>query len=145
MRSSVNYAAQSASKLFCHAYAPHGTRETNIEFVEHAVDIRDMRPSPDILRLDVEGACIVNHRSALDSFYDADDLHRSAYPETAELVRSVTGASEVVVFDHNLRRGGATAGRMRDSPLALCDASSVDSRDLHETDLLYPDRTGQIY
>jgi hypothetical protein len=34
---------------------------------------------------------------------------------------------------------------LRDCPLALCDASSIAARDLHETDLLYPDRTGQIY
>jgi len=34
---------------------------------------------------------------------------------------------------------------LRDSPLALCDASSVEARDLRETDLLYPDRTGHIY
>jgi hypothetical protein len=160
VRSAVSYAAQNTGKLF------HGAR-------------------------------MLNHKSAMGSFYDGDDLHRRAYPEAGELVRSVTGASEVIVFDHNLRRGGSQpasgavsgikrpvfhihtdfsaqsapvraaavlgrpleAGRrfaainvwrplaepLRDCPLALCDASSVDVRDLHEADLLYPDRTGQIY
>ena len=197
VRSALNYAAQSRGKLFYYAYAPHGTRETNIEFIGHPVDIEDVRQSPAMLHIDVEGAQLVKHRSAVRSFYDSDELHRRAYPETAELVRSVTGATEVIVFDHNLRRGGnqpaaGVAGEikrpvfhihtdfsarsapvraaaalerplmpgqrfaainvwrplaepLRDCPLALCDASSVDERDLHETDLLYPDRTGQIY
>jgi hypothetical protein len=34
---------------------------------------------------------------------------------------------------------------LRDCPLAICDASSVEKQDLLATDLLYPDRTGQIY
>jgi hypothetical protein len=34
---------------------------------------------------------------------------------------------------------------LRDCPLAICDASSVDERDLLAIDLLYPHRTGEIY
>jgi hypothetical protein len=37
------------------------------------------------------------------------------------------------------------AGPLRDSPLAVCDASSVASRDLVPVELRYPDRIGQIY
>src|SRR5579862_1808808 len=36
-------------------------------------------------------------------------------------------------------------GPVRDSPLALCDASSVPPGDLVPVELRYPDRTGQIY
>jgi hypothetical protein len=198
VRSSLYYAAADAQPLYHYAYAPHGgARETNIEFVEHQVGIRDVRQLPQAPRLDVEGASLLNHRTSIRSFYDADELRRVGYPETAELVKSMTGAAEVVVFDHNLRRGGdqkassgaadvkrpvfhihtdfsagsaparaaAVLGKplalgrrlaainvwrplaepLRDCPLALCDASSVEARDLRETDLLYPDRTGQIY
>ena len=34
---------------------------------------------------------------------------------------------------------------METAPLALADAQSVASRDLIATDLVYPDRTGEIY
>lgn len=34
---------------------------------------------------------------------------------------------------------------LQDSPLAICDASSVGPPDLLSADLLYPDRTGEIY
>jgi hypothetical protein len=197
VRASVYYAAASNRPLFAYAYAPHGAEETNIQFVEHVVAIRDVRQSHRPLRLEVEGASLLPHRSAVHSFYDEDELRRVGYPETADLVRSVTGAAEVVVFDHNIRgrggppkalaasdvkppvfhihtdfsdksaraRAGAVLGRapvldqrmaainvwrpiaapLRDCPLAICDASSVDERDLLAADLLYPNRTGQIY
>jgi hypothetical protein len=197
VRGSVYYAAPGNRPLFAYAYAPHGTEETNIEFVEHVVEIRDVRQSRRPLRLEVEGASVLQHRSAVHSFYDEDELRRVGYPETANLVRSVTGAADVIVFDHNIRgrggrqkalaagavklpvfhahtdfsgesalaRAGAVLGRapvpgrrmaainvwrpiaepLRDCPLAICDAASVDERDLLAADLLYPDRTGQIY
>lgn len=197
LRSSVYYAAGGNQQLFAYAYAPHGTEETNIEFAEHVVEIRDVRHAPHALRLEVEGASVLSHRSAVSSFYDEDELRRVGYSEAAELVRSATGAAEVVVFDHNIRgrkgpakalaatdvknpvfhihtdfsdtsalsRAAAVLGRpllpgqrmaainvwrpiaepLRDSPLAICDASSVEMRDLLAADLIYPNRTGQIY
>jgi hypothetical protein len=36
-------------------------------------------------------------------------------------------------------------GPIQDAPLAVADAESVDSDDLVATDLVYPDRTGEIY
>lgn len=198
VQGSVYYAARSDHRrLFHYAYAPHGTEETNLEFVEHVVEIADVRRSLQPLRLEVEGASMLRHVSDVRRFYDEEELRRVGYPETAELVRSVTGATEVVVFDHNIRGradrakaptagdvrqpvfhihtdftdkstevraaavlGTATgggqrmaainvwrpiAGPLRDCPLAICDASSVEEWDLLATDLVYPDRTGQIY
>jgi hypothetical protein len=198
VQGSVYYAARSDHRrLFHYAYAPHGTVETNIEFVEHVVEIADVRRSLQPLRLEVEGASVLRHRSEVRRFYDEEELRRVGYPETAELVRSATGAADVVVFDHNIRGradrtkaltagnvippvfhihtdftdksaevraaavlGTATvsgqrmaainvwrpiSGPLRDCPLAICDASSVEEWDLLATDLLYPDRTGQIY
>lgn len=197
VRASVYYAERGGDRrLFHYAYAPHGTEETNVEFVEHAVEIADVRRLSRPLRLEAEGASVLRHHSGMRRFYDAEELHRVGYPETAELVRYATGASDVVVFDHNIRgrAGGAkpiagavrppvfhihtdftdksaqaraaailgaarVANRrvaalnvwrpitepLRDCPLAVCDASSVEEADLLATDLLYPDRTGQIY
>jgi uncharacterized ParB-like nuclease family protein len=198
LQGSVYYAVAGDRKLFHYADTPpQGTEETNTEFVEHVVEIRDVRQSSKPLRLEVEGAAIVNHRSAVRSFYDPSELRRVGYPETAALVRAVTGAADVLVFDHNIRRGGDLAdaqarswvkrpvfhihtdftGRsaqvraaavcgttqitgqriaainvwrpiaapVRDCPLTICDASSVEQRDLLPADLLYQDRTGEIY
>jgi hypothetical protein len=198
VQGSVYYAVAGNRQLFHYADAPpHGADETNVEFVAHAVEIRDVRQSPQLLRVDVEGATVLSHRSDLRNFYDPDELRRIGYPEAAELVRAVTGASDVVVFDHNIRHGGdqaksqlargvkrpvfhvhtdftgksapvraaavrgtrqitgrriaavnvwrPIAGPLRDCPLAICDASSVEQRDLLAAELIYPDRTGEIY
>jgi hypothetical protein len=198
VQGSVYYATRAGDRrLFHYANAPHGTEETNVDFVEHLVEISDVRWLSRSLRLEVEGASILSHRSEVQNFYDGEELRRVGYPETAELVRSATGAAEVVVFDHNIRgrmnrakapaandirppvfhihtdftaksaqaRAAAILGKtpvcgrrmaainvwrplaepLRDCPLAVCDASSVEERDLLATDLLYPDRTGQIY
>lgn len=37
------------------------------------------------------------------------------------------------------------AGKIHDTPLAICDARTVSINDLAATDLLYPGRTGEIY
>jgi hypothetical protein len=194
---SVYYAHRPGhDRLFHYAYAPHGSRETNVEFIEHVVKIADVRRLSQPLRLEAEGASLVRHQSGVRRFGDERELRRVGYPETAELLRSVTGAAEVIVFDHNIRGrteparasiagdikppvfhihtdftdesararaaamtavAGTSNRRMaainvwrpivaplRDCPLAVCDASSVDRHDLLATDLLYPDRTGQI-
>jgi hypothetical protein len=195
VQGSVYYAARGDGRRFHYAYAPHGTAETNVEFVEHAVEIQDVRRLSRPRRLEVEGASLLHHRSDVRRFYDAEELRRVGYPEAAALVRRATGASDAVVFDHNIRGrvggaktpiadavrppvfhihtdfteksakarlaallGAAPARRiaavniwrpiaepLRDCPLAICDASSLDPKDLLATDLLYPDRTGQIY
>jgi hypothetical protein len=36
-------------------------------------------------------------------------------------------------------------GPVRDTPLAVCDARTIDERDLVATDMRYPDRTGETY
>jgi len=38
-------------------------------------------------------------------FFDADELKRVYYPEVEALVKKVSGAARVVVFDHTLRSG----------------------------------------
>lgn len=57
--------------------------------------------------LDREGFALVRHETALADFADADAIERLYYPEMQALLRQETGAAEVVVFDHNLRRDGS--------------------------------------
>jgi hypothetical protein len=129
-------------------------------------------------------------------FMDDEEVTSVYYAEMERLVRRATGASEVLVFDHNIRidDGTGTAGsripvrivhndytegsgprrleallgreraaaRLRKrfavvnvwrsiegvvetAPLGLIDAASVRRSDLVATDLVYPDRVGEIY
>jgi hypothetical protein len=135
--------------------------------------------------------------TAVKDFYDSDEVEAVYYPEVERLIRQVTGAERVVVFDHIVRNPvfaetgekGARApaklvhndytfksaprrvrdllpeeadrllknrfaeinvwrairGPIESSPLALCDARSLDAEDVIPMDLVYRDRVGEIY
>lgn len=102
----VYYATAGNQPLFIYAHAPPtGEPETNVEFVERTVAIRDARRSGREPRLDIEGAALLGHKSAVRDFYDEDELHQLGYAEAADILQMLTGARQIVVFDHNLRRG----------------------------------------
>jgi hypothetical protein len=77
---------------------------TNIETRTQPVRIENARAIADDVALDVEGFQLVRHRTAVRDFWDEAQTLALGHPETADLVKAVTGAKRVVVFDHTLRR-----------------------------------------
>jgi hypothetical protein len=77
---------------------------TNITPVAHAVRLENARLIGEPLDVDVQGFQIVAHKSAVRDFWDEAQTMALGHPEVAELVKAVTGASRVVVYDHTLRR-----------------------------------------
>ena len=67
--------------------------------------IRDARPLVHELSLDENGFVLVQHQTTVADFFDAEQLKTVYYPEVEHLVREVSGAARVVVFDHTLRTG----------------------------------------
>src|SRR5262249_12941573 len=67
--------------------------------------IRDGRPLVAEFDLEATGFEFVEHRTRVRDFFDADELKRVYYPEVEALIKQVSGASRVVVFDHTLRSG----------------------------------------
>lgn len=158
-----------------------------------------MRPELSTFSLDREGFAVTRHRSAVQDFWDEDEIRRVYYREAERIVAKATGAERVFVFDHTLRRRVRDAddrapgvprqpatrvhvdhtaksgpqrvrdlledeaelllrgrvqivnvwrpivGPLWDSPLAVCDARTVDAVDLVPSDLIYPDRVGETY
>src|SRR5712671_366742 len=80
-------------------------RRQSSETEERAVTIRDGRPLKDEFDLEVTGFEFVEHRTRVRDFFDAEELKRVYYPEVEALVKKVSGAARVVVFDHTLRSG----------------------------------------
>ncbi len=72
---------------------------------QHDVQIEDARRRAGELSLDRNGFVLVQHATAVADFFDPDQLASVYYREVAELVKRVSGASRVVVFDHTLRSG----------------------------------------
>jgi hypothetical protein len=162
------------------------------------IAIADGRPVVDQLSLEAEGFELRPHDTGVSNFYDDEQVRTVYYPEMEQLVKTATGASRVVVFDHTMRledaahrdalavRGPVHAvhndytersgpRRVHDlldaedaanflehrfaivnvwrsigapietTPLALANAQSIAPESLLATDLVRPDRTGEIY
>jgi hypothetical protein len=152
----------------------------------------------DVVSLDANGFALVQHRSAVQDFFDDEEVRRVYYPEVERLLKQATGADRVHIFDHTVRRRVPDAeaqpdaprqpvrrvhidhtarsgpqrvrdllpdeaeellrgrvqvvnvwrpirGPLQDSPLAVCDATSISTNDLVPSDLVYPHRVGETY
>ena len=92
-------------KAYVYTYPrPDGGPQSNITYHSAPARIENARPFAGSLSLDVEGVAVVSAPSDVADFWDEAQTLALGHPETADLVRKVTGASRVVVFDHTLRR-----------------------------------------
>ena len=69
------------------------------------MEIRDGRPARKEFSLDENGFVLVDQKSAVKDFFDPRQLESVYYPEVERLVKELSGAKRVVVFDHTLRSG----------------------------------------
>ena len=78
-----------------------GAMDTNIKQGEREVVIENLRGKEDTVSLDVTGFQFVHHPVRHKSFTNNEDIVREYYPENAELLKKLTGASRVEIFDHS--------------------------------------------
>lgn len=67
------------------------------------VPICDARSIAGSLQLDVQGFELHARPSAFSDYYDPAAVQARYYPEVRDVMRSLTGALDVIVFDHNVR------------------------------------------
>jgi len=65
--------------------------------------IRDFRSAADRLDLDKCGFEFHSHETSFSDFYDEALVKARYYPEVSRVLKALTGAKEVIVFDHNVR------------------------------------------
>ena len=107
---SLTFTEKTGEKPYVYTYArSDGGPQTNAVYAPHAVRIENARPFAADLSLDREGIAVIRQPSAVDDFWDEAQTLGLGHPETADLVRQVTGAARVVVFDHTLRRSDVAA------------------------------------
>jgi hypothetical protein len=70
-----------------------------------AVAICNARISREVFSLDRNGFELADQATAMKNFFDADELATVYYPELEDLVKRVSGAYRVHVFDYTLRSG----------------------------------------
>ncbi|KAF5342824.1 hypothetical protein D9758_013380 [Tetrapyrgos nigripes] len=76
----------------------------NYEEKTHVVQIENLRGNESSVSLDTAGFQFYNEPAKHKSFKNDEEIKREYYPESIELIKKLTGASRVVLFDHTTRR-----------------------------------------
>jgi len=75
----------------------------------HDMTIRNGRPLRDIFNLDTHGFAFTDHPTAVRDFTSEEERKTVYDREVADLIKTHSGASEVLVFDHTIRIGDEQA------------------------------------
>jgi hypothetical protein len=104
VRARLNYLAEATPKPVNYAYdPPAGVPRRSGKYVEEDVPVRNGREVLNKLSLDTNGFVLTEHETAVKDFYDSDEVKSVYYPEVERLLKRVTGAERVVVFDQIVR------------------------------------------
>jgi hypothetical protein len=104
VRAPLTFLQPGAAKPYNYQYdPPSGVERRGGEYVERVVEIADGRPLRGAFALDVQGFELLHSPTLANDLYDAGELEKVYRPEIENLVKSVTGADKVLVFDHTIR------------------------------------------
>ena len=104
IEASLIYLADTGEKLVTQVADPGGRDQRQGGDNEtHPVKIRDGRPLAGRFEFEREGFRFVDSDTKVGDFFDEDEIRRVYYPECEALIKRVSGAKRVVVFDHTLR------------------------------------------
>ena len=102
----IPYTVNTGEKLVNETFGPNNIRRRSEGTWEsHRMPVEDGRALLGELALDKQGFVLVPHATRVESFFDKQQLESVYYPEVEKLIRDVSGASRVVIFDHTLRSG----------------------------------------
>jgi len=91
-----------------------GKRDRNYELREINTQVENLRGKEDQYTIDKNGFQFFKVPTAVTNFDDDERVQQEYYTEQAELIKKLTGASRVVMFDHTIRR--RTPDDPRDDP-----------------------------
>ncbi|WYZ45012.1 hypothetical protein EsH8_VIII_000328 [Colletotrichum jinshuiense] len=85
-----------------------GQKVTNErKMTPRTMTVTDVTGEEDKYTLDSHGFQYIRHASVETDFTDEDRVRAQYYPEMERLYKEITGASRVVIFNHQIRRGPA--------------------------------------
>ena len=109
-----------------------GFEVKNFEWIPYDVKITDARPNMEKFTLDDHGFAFRKDEAGvtpetLEAFADNDDerVKKHYYPHVEQLLKKITGAPEVVVFNHTVRRRDPSLGLFGGSKGRQQPASTV--------------------
>src|SRR3954471_23664783 len=100
----IPYTVDTGEKLLNESFGPNNIRRsrTGIDDLKQ-MSVHNGRLVADRLSLGGEGFVFVEHKTEVTDFFDGDQLKSLYYPEVQRLIKKISGASRVVIFDHTLR------------------------------------------
>lgn len=104
VKATVQYINESGDQAAYHASEAGGAAATHGgRFDSRVIQIKDARRAEAVLDLDREGFQLVPQASAVTDFYDDEQLASIYNAEVTALIKQITGARRVDVFDHTRR------------------------------------------
>ena len=104
VQASLNYLLKTGEKPVAYVSTPPpGIPQTTRQDDPHTVTIHNARPIVKQFSLDTQGFVLTHHESKVVNFYDETEVREVYYPEVERLLKEVTGAVKVVIFDHVVR------------------------------------------
>jgi hypothetical protein len=82
-------------------------------FILQEVDVHDARSELPNSDLDAEGFCLESQMTAVDDFYDNDQIRSIYHDEIKALLTAATGANRVEIFDDTRRTSSLTQQQAR--------------------------------
>ncbi len=103
----IPYTVDTGEKLVNETFGPNNIRRRRSGGAQdlRPMAIEDGRAVKDKLSLEQHGFIFVDHQTAMQNFFDEEELKSVYFPEAARLIEETSGASRVVIFDHTLRSG----------------------------------------
>lgn len=119
------------SGAFAHINADPATggRPKNWNEDIRVAQIEDIRGKEVEYSLDVSGFQYYRHQAKHTKFTNDKEIEEEYYPESVELLKKLTGASRVVIFDHTIRRrrpGEVDDNPHKRQPLALVHVDQTE-------------------
>jgi hypothetical protein len=102
----IPYTVDTGEKIVNETFGPNNIRRRKTGTQElKPMTIRNGRLLRDRPSLEEQGFVLVEHKTKVRDFFDPAELESVYYPEVEQLIKSVSGAARVVIFDHTLRSG----------------------------------------
>jgi hypothetical protein len=102
----IPYTVDTGEKLVNETFGPGNIRRRSEgTWEKRTMSVENGREAAAEIAIEKHGFVLVDHPTKVETFFDERQLKSVYYPEIEALIRKVSGASRVVIFDHTLRSG----------------------------------------
>jgi hypothetical protein len=104
VKASLNYLADATERPVNYASEPPpGVPRRSGHYIPRVLPIHDARPMLNQISLDQQGFFLSRQETSVRNFYDTKEVEAIYYFEVERLLKEVTGAQRVFIFDHVVR------------------------------------------